>query len=261
MSHSAFITVTIIALSSNLLPMNGLPRCITFFCQDDYEVEASVNLFADVICPVLLETIIKCDPRVLSANVIRVSPDTTTWIRNPSRNQKAELALDVVIEKNVVKQSGDAWRMALDACLLVLHLIDTTRSIPYVYPYPMLLNKSKNLWECLAHSIKQLSEDGGKWPLSCSLDIQVPFTEATLFTHRRCFERAAEKCHVDSLSSVVASCSWGKHVADGTGSWFDLLWDHKEVLISNKLKRCVVYLDHAGATLYTELQMEAEILV
>ena len=54
--------------------------------------------------------------------------------------------------------------------------------------------------------------------LSCSLNIQVSFTETTLFTPRRCFERAAEKCYDDFLSSIVASCSWDKHVTVGTGS-------------------------------------------
>lgn len=53
-----------------------------------------------------------------------------------------------------------------------------------------------------------------------------------LQTPRKCFERAAEKCHKDSLSSIVASCSWGKHVAVGTGSRFDILWDQKEVAIN-----------------------------
>ena len=52
--------------------------------------------------------------------------------------------------------------------------------------------------------------------LSRSLNIQVSFTETTLFTLRRCFERAVEKCYDDSLSSIVAPCSWDKHVAIGT---------------------------------------------
>lgn len=48
-------------------------------------------------------------------------------------------------------------------------------------------------------------------------------------TPRKCFERAAEKCHTDSLASIVAACSWGKRVAVGTGTRFDVLWDAKEV--------------------------------
>jgi len=35
---------------------------------------------------------------------------------------------------------------------------------------------------------------------------------------------------VDSLASIVASCSWGKRVAVGTGAKFDILWDNKEVI-------------------------------
>ena len=65
--------------------------------------------------------------------------------------------------------------------------------------------------------------------LSRSLNIQVPFIETTLFTPRRCFKRAVEKCYDDSLSSIVASCSWDKHVAIRTGLQFDSLWDQKEI--------------------------------
>lgn len=101
---------------------------------------------------------------------------------------------------------------------------------------------------------------GGIKALSRSLNVQVPFTEATLFVSnpllyffevallflgvvflitilhlttpqapRKCFERAAEKCHVDNLSSVVASCAWGKQVAVGSGSAFDILLDTRKV--------------------------------
>lgn len=76
---------------------------------------------------------IKCtgDSRICLANITWISPDTTTWIRNPQNSQKGELALDVVVEKSAIKQSGDAWRIVLDSCLPVFHLIDTRRSIPY----------------------------------------------------------------------------------------------------------------------------------
>ena len=70
---------------------------------------------------------------------------------------------------------------------------------------------------------------GGYKDLSRSLNIQVSFIEATLFTPRRCFERATEKCYDDSLLSIVASCSLGKYVAIGIGSQFDVLWDRKKV--------------------------------
>ncbi|KAM0856620.1 hypothetical protein ACQ4PT_049017 [Festuca glaucescens] len=66
-----------------------------------------------------------------------------------------------------------------------------------------------------------------------SLKVQVPFTESTLFTPMKCFEKAAEKCHSDSLGCVVSSCSWGKHAALGTGSSFEILWNENQ-LKSNK---------------------------
>ena len=70
---------------------------------------------------------------------------------------------------------------------------------------------------------------GGYKALSRSLNIQVSFTETILFTPKRCFERTVEKCYDDSLSSIIASCSWDKHVAVGTRSQFDVLWDRKKV--------------------------------
>jgi hypothetical protein len=45
----------------------------------------------------------------------------------------------------------------------------------------------------------------------------------------KCFEKAAEKCHSDSLGCVVSSCSWGKHAALGTGSSFEILWNENQV--------------------------------
>lgn len=71
------------------------------------------------------------DPRIFSANIIWINPNTTIWIKNRRKCPKGELAVDVVLEKSAVKQSGDAWRVILDSCLPVLHLIDTRRSIPY----------------------------------------------------------------------------------------------------------------------------------
>ena len=62
---------------------------------------------------------------------------------------------------------------------------------------------------------------GGYKALSYSLNIQVLLTETTLFTPRRCFEKVAEECYDDSLSSITASCSWDKHVAVETGSQID----------------------------------------
>lgn len=41
------------------------------------------------------------------------------------------MAIDVALDKKSVKQTGDAWRIVLDSCLPVIHLIDTRRSVPY----------------------------------------------------------------------------------------------------------------------------------
>ncbi|XP_022764764.1 DNA-directed RNA polymerase V subunit 1 isoform X2 [Durio zibethinus] len=233
--------------------------CLMFFCRNtiDDHLDSTIQILADIIYPVLLETVIKGDACICSANIIWVSPDTTTWIRNPSKTQKGELALDVVLEKSAVKQNGDAWRTVIDCCLPVLNLIDTQRSIPYAMKQVQeLLGIScafEQAVQRLSISVSMVSRgvlkehlmllansmtcagnligfnSGGYKALSRSLKIQVPFTEATLFTPRKCFERAAEKCYDDSLSSIVASCSWGKNVAVGTGSRFDILWDRKEV--------------------------------
>ncbi|KAL6130072.1 hypothetical protein ACLB2K_068453 [Fragaria x ananassa] len=236
---------------------SGSP-CLMFFYQDfnNSELEAISQMLADFICPVLLKTVIKGDPRISSANIIWINSESTTWIRSPNKSLKGELALDVVLEKSVVKQSGDAWRIALDCCLPVLHLIDTRRSIPYaIKQVQELLGVScafdqavQRLAKAVAMVAKGVLKEhlillansmtcagnfvgfnpGGYKALSRALNIQVPFTEATLFTPKKCFERAAEKCHMDSLLSIVASCSWGKHVAVGTGSRFEILWDTKE---------------------------------
>lgn len=60
-----------------------------------------------------------------------ISPDTAAWIRSPSKNPKGELAVEVTLEKEAVKKSGDAWRTVMDSCLPIIHLVDTQRSIPY----------------------------------------------------------------------------------------------------------------------------------
>ncbi|KAK1370494.1 hypothetical protein POM88_036586 [Heracleum sosnowskyi] len=194
----------------------GMP-CLKFFWKDngDIHLEKSSQIFADTICPVMLETIIKGDPRVCTADIIWVSPKTTSWIRNCSSSEKGELAINLVLEKKFVKKTGDAWRIGLDCCLPVMHLIDTRRSVP-----------------C---SVKQLQELLG---ITCAFEqaiqrlltsVTMVAKEATLFTPKKCFEVAAEKCHVDSLASIVASCSWGKHAAVGTGSSFDIYYDTGEV--------------------------------
>ncbi|GAB4833587.1 hypothetical protein Ancab_031830 [Ancistrocladus abbreviatus] len=236
--------------------------CLKFFWQDmsDSHLEKTSHIMADVICPVLLDTIIKGDPRISTVNIIWISPDSTTWIRGPRQSRKGELAVEVVLEQKAVKQSGDAWRIVMDCCLPVFHLIDTRRSIPYATKQIQdLLGIScafDQAVQRLSTSVTMVAKGVLKEHLillassmTCSgnligfntsgikalcraLGVQVPFTEATLYTPRKCFERAAEKHHMDSLSSIVASCSWGKRVAVGTGAKFDILWDKKETVVN-----------------------------
>ncbi|OVA16557.1 RNA polymerase [Macleaya cordata] len=232
--------------------------CLQFTWQDtsNCTLEQTSQLMANTICSILLETIIKGDPRVNMANIIWVSPDTTTWVGKPSKIHKGELALEIILEKEVVKQHGDTWRIVLDSCLPVIHLIDTRRSIPYAIKHLQefigISCAFDQAVQRLETSIRMVAKGvlkehltlvansmtctgnligfntGGFKALFRSLNVQVPFTEATLVTPRKCFEKAAEKCHLDSLSSTVASCSWGKRVAVGTGTRFEILWNKKE---------------------------------
>lgn len=71
------------------------------------------------------------DSRVKMANIIWIDPDTTPWVRKSEKARKGELALEVVVEKDCVKQRGDTWRIVLDCCLPVMNLINAKRSIPY----------------------------------------------------------------------------------------------------------------------------------
>ncbi|XP_071726536.1 DNA-directed RNA polymerase V subunit 1-like [Rutidosis leptorrhynchoides] len=239
--------------------------CLKFYFQDtpDLHLEKTAHIYADTVCPVLLNTIVKGDPRVQEANITWISPSTSAWIRNSSKDhQKGELAIDVILEKEAVKKSGDAWRTVMDSCLPVIHLIDTTRSIPYaIKQVEDLLGIAcafEQAVQRLSTSVSMVSKgmlkehlllvansmtsagilvgfnQAGIKALSKTLNFQVPFSEATVYTPKKCFEKAAEKCHSDSLSSIVGACSWGKPVAVGTGSRFDILWDTREVKLNPK---------------------------
>ena len=92
--------------------------CLMFFCRNtnNDHLDGTLQIMVDILYLVLLETVIKGDPCICSANIIWVSPDTTTLMRNASKTQKGELALDVT-----VKQNGDAWRTVIDCCLPILN--------------------------------------------------------------------------------------------------------------------------------------------
>ncbi|KAH6784801.1 hypothetical protein C2S52_009760 [Perilla frutescens var. hirtella] len=231
--------------------------CIQFLWQGASNdlLERASELLVDTVCSVLLQTVIKGDPRVSTANLIWISPDTATWIRSPCKSPTGELAVDIALEKEAVRKSGDAWRVVMDSCLPIFHLIDAQRSIPYaIKQVEDLLGIScafEQAVQRLSTSVTMVTKGvlkdhllllgnsmtcagtligfntGGIKSLSKSLGVQVPFMNATLFTPRKCFERAAEKCNVDNLSSIVGSCAWGKHVSVGTGSPFEIVWGTK----------------------------------
>ncbi|CAN6230339.1 unnamed protein product [Urochloa humidicola] len=149
----------------------------------------------------------------------------------------------------------------MDACIPLLNLIDTRRSVPYgIQQVKELLGIScafDQVVQRLSTTVKMVAKGvlrdhlilvansmactgnlygfntSGYRATFRSLKVQVPFTESTLFTPMKCFEKAAEKCDSDSLGCVVSSCSWGKHAAIGTGSSFQILWNENQ-LKSNK---------------------------
>ena len=71
------------------------------------------------------------DSRVQKANIIWVEPQAICWIQNPDTEQKGELALEMTMDITSTRENGDVWGTAMDACIPVMDLIDTTRSVPY----------------------------------------------------------------------------------------------------------------------------------
>ncbi|PWZ27865.1 DNA-directed RNA polymerase V subunit 1 [Zea mays] len=201
------------------------------------------------------------DPRIQAAKVIWVESDAASWVKHTRKVSKGESALEIIVEKDDAVSNGDAWRTAIDACLPVLNLIDTRRSIPYgIQQVRELIGIScafDQVVQRLSTTVKMVNKGVLKDHLilvansmTCtgnligfniagykatfrSLKVQVPFTESTLFTPMKCFEKAAEKCDSDSLGCVVSSSAWGKHAAVGTGSSFQILWNENQ-LKSNK---------------------------
>ncbi|KAG2648561.1 DNA-directed RNA polymerase V subunit 1-like [Panicum virgatum] len=236
--------------------------CVQFSFSDDNtilseSVERAVNVISDSVCSVLLDTIIKGDPRIQAAKIIWVESDATSWVKNTRKTPKGEPALEIIVEKDEAVQNGDAWRTTMDACIPVLNLIDTRRSIPYgIQQVTELLGIScafDQVVQRLSTTVKMVAKGvlkdhlilvansmtctgnlygfntGGYKATFRSLKVQVPFTVSTLFTPMKCFEKAAEKCDSDSLGCVVSSCSWGKHAAIGTGSSFEILWNENQL--------------------------------
>ncbi|KAM0837201.1 hypothetical protein ACQ4PT_061821 [Festuca glaucescens] len=233
--------------------------CLQFFVTESVTTEISesseriVYLMVNTISPILLDTIIKGDSRVQEANIIWVEPQAACWIQNPDTEQKGELALEITMDIISTGESGDAWGTAMDACIPVMDLIDTTRSVPYSiqqvqqvcgisYAFGRVtqhLSKSvgmvtksvlKEHLTTVASSMTCTGKLHGFNSYGCkatfqSLRIQAPFMKATLSRPMECFQEGAEKVYSDQLNSVVSTCSWGNHAAIGTGSAFQIHWN------------------------------------
>jgi DNA-directed RNA polymerase-5 subunit 1 len=109
------------------------------------------------------------DPRIQSAKIIWVESEAASWVKNAQNTAKGEPALEIIVEKDEAVHNGYAWRTVMDACIPVLNLIDTRRSIPY--------------------GIQQVKELLG---ISCAFDqvVQVCNSTSCVFS---------KNCRVDSL--------------------------------------------------------------
>ncbi|KAJ3708734.1 hypothetical protein LUZ61_012439 [Rhynchospora tenuis] len=203
--------------------------------------EQIVHVMSNNISPMLLDTILKGDPRISNVKILWMGPEEISWVRNYNRVINGEVTVEVLIEKDAALTSKDAWGTAIDACLPVIDVIDIKQSTPYGIQqrlYMAIRGVAKGVMKdhliVVANNMTCTGNlngfnTAGYKAMFQSLKFQVPFTEATLYTPLKCFNRAAEKCCSDTLDSAVSSCSWGKHVALGTGSAFQILWDKKQM--------------------------------
>ncbi|KAE8786577.1 DNA-directed RNA polymerase II subunit RPB1 [Hordeum vulgare] len=233
--------------------------CLQFFLTESVTTKMSessarvVQMMANAISPILLDTMIKGDKRVQEVNIVWVEPQETCWVQNSGTEQKGELALVVTMDKNSTGESGDVWGTAMDACIPVMDLIDTTRSVPYsiqqvqqVFGISSAFGRvTQHLSKAVGMVTKSVLEEHLTTVVSSmtctgnlhgfnsygykatfkSLKIQAPFMKATLARPLQCFEEGAEKVYSDQLDSVVSTCSWGNPAPIGTGSAFKIHWN------------------------------------
>ncbi|KAF0893797.1 hypothetical protein E2562_029687 [Oryza meyeriana var. granulata] len=230
--------------------------CLQFFLTASIPTKISestdrvVHFMTNAIFPVILDTVIKGDPRVEEANLVRIEPESTCWVQSSGAEQKSEVALEITVEKAAAAESGNAWGVAMDACIPVMDLINTTRSVPYdIQQVRQHLSKAVGmvtksvLQEHLTTVASSMTCTGdlhgfnsSGYKATCqSLKVQAPFMEATLSRPTQCFEKAAAKACSDQLDSVVSSCSWGNDTAIGTGSAFEILWNDESMSSSKSI--------------------------
>uniref|UniRef100_A0A0E0CDC3 DNA-directed RNA polymerase n=1 Tax=Oryza meridionalis TaxID=40149 RepID=A0A0E0CDC3_9ORYZ len=225
-----------------------LPASITTKISESNE--RVINFMTNAIFPIILDTVIKGDPRVEEANLVRIEPESTYWVQRSGAEQKGEVALEITVEKAAAAESGNAWGVAMDACIPVMDLIDTTRSVPYdIQQVRQHLSKSVGmvtksvLQEHLTTVASSMTCTGdlhgfnsSGYKATCqSLKVQTPFMEATLSRSIQCFEKAAAKACSDQLGNVVSACSWGNNAEIGTGSAFEILWNDENMSSSKSI--------------------------
>ncbi|XP_044359784.1 DNA-directed RNA polymerase V subunit 1 isoform X1 [Triticum aestivum] len=241
--------------------------CLQFFLTKSVTTQSEssarvVQLMANTISPILLDTIIKGDPRVQEVNIIWAEPQDTCWVQNSGTEQKGELALVITMDKDSTGESGDVWGTAMDACIPVMDLIDTTRSVPYSI---QRVREGFGISSAFGRVTQHLSKAVGMVTksvleehlttvassITCTgnlhgfnsygykatfkaLKIQAPFMKATRARPLQCFEEGAEKVYSDQLDSVVSTCSWGNPAPIGTGSAFKIHWNDGNTSASNE---------------------------
>ncbi|KAH9305391.1 hypothetical protein KI387_009795, partial [Taxus chinensis] len=201
------------------------------------------------------------DDRIETVHISWNNESLESWVPRPTcsgKKDKGEIMIEVVVEKNVVKKRGDAWKIVFDACLPFISFLDLNRCMPYsIHELYKLLGISsayqltiqrlsvalemvgKNVFkehlllvsDCIAYTGNIIGfNPAGYRDFYQFMDFPVPFTEGTLKVPIKCFGKAAQRGVKDTLSDAVASCSWGKRAPVGTGSNFDIVWhDIKEV--------------------------------
>ncbi|KQK11689.1 hypothetical protein BRADI_2g61683v3 [Brachypodium distachyon] len=214
--------------------------CLQFFLTESVTTQILepstrfVHLMVNTISPIVLDTIIKA----------------TCWVQKPDAEQKGELALEIIVEKASIGENGDAWGTAMDACIPVMDLIDTSRSVPYSIQQVRQVHGisgafgrvTQHLSKAVGMITKSVFEEHlttvassmtctgnlhgfniyGYKATFKSLKVQAPFMKATLSRPIQCFEEGAGKFYSDQLDTVVSTCSWGKRAPIGTGSAFEI---------------------------------------
>nr|AJA90769.1 DNA-directed RNA polymerase V largest subunit [Ephedra trifurca] len=229
---------------------------------------SDLYLMVDVLYPRLAETTVKGDDRIEAVRISWNNQESKTWVasKKGTRNKDGDIVVEIDLIEEEVTQRGDAWEKALHSLLPFMELLDDSRCIPYsvheVYKllgvaaaYQLIIQRLtlalellgkgayKNhlllIASCMTLTGKVIAYNAaGFKDLYNSMKYPVPFTEGTLKTPIKSFERASEEGVVDRLSGSVASCCWGKRAPVGTGSNFEIFWKDLEGISKPLEEQC-----------------------